>query len=162
MMLITNLKSDDKRLSVVVTKVYLMRWRIEEFYRFKKQQFKFEDLRVRSLKSIRNLDLFLTVAIGYLATMSEKHKDRMTAMQVIEVSKRIYRDLCSTHLLTVCLRYLQNASRASRIFCGKPLKRFNYACLKTKALGLLEKMGKLKKGIIVDILAKYCYIDSIK
>ena len=46
MMLITNLKSDDKRLGVAVTKVYLMRWKIEEFYGFKKHQFDFEGFRV--------------------------------------------------------------------------------------------------------------------
>ena len=59
--LTTNLKSDDKRLGVVVVKVYLTRWRIEEFYRFKKQQFGFENMRVHPLKSIRNLDLSLTI-----------------------------------------------------------------------------------------------------
>lgn len=64
MLLITNLRIDDKQLSVAVVKVYLMRWRTEEFYRFKKQQFGFENLRVRSLNSIRNLDLLLTVAMG--------------------------------------------------------------------------------------------------
>ena len=36
MLLITNLKSDDPRLAVTVTKVYLLHWRIEEFYGFKK------------------------------------------------------------------------------------------------------------------------------
>lgn len=46
MMLITKLKSDDKRLSVAVVKVYLMRWKIAEYYRFKKQQFNLEDMRV--------------------------------------------------------------------------------------------------------------------
>lgn len=90
MMLITNLKSDDKRLSVTVTKVYLMRWRIEEFFRFKKVQFDFEDLRVRSLQSIRTLDLLLTIAIGYIGIISEKHEERLTVMQVIKESKRIY------------------------------------------------------------------------
>ncbi len=30
MLLITNLKIDDKRLGVAVVKVYLMRWRIDE------------------------------------------------------------------------------------------------------------------------------------
>jgi len=45
-------------------KVYLMRWRIEKFYRFKKQQFGVENLRVGSLKSIRNLELLLTVEVG--------------------------------------------------------------------------------------------------
>ncbi|KGG81380.1 hypothetical protein Y919_01125 [Caloranaerobacter azorensis H53214] len=31
MMLITNMKSDDKRIAVTITKVYLLRWRIEEY-----------------------------------------------------------------------------------------------------------------------------------
>ncbi|MCL2014025.1 MAG: transposase [Oscillospiraceae bacterium] len=90
LMLITNLKSDDKRLAVVVTKVYLMRWRIEEFYGFKKQQFDFEDFRVRSLNSIRNLDLLLTIAIGYIGYMSEKNDERAIVTEVITISKRIY------------------------------------------------------------------------
>ena len=90
LLLITNLKSDDKRLAVTVTKVYLMRWRIEEFYGFKKQQFDFEDFRVRSLKSIRNLDLLLTIAIGYIGFISEKYDERRMVMEIICVSKRIY------------------------------------------------------------------------
>ena len=32
MMLITNLNSDDSRICVTVCKVYLMRWRIEEYF----------------------------------------------------------------------------------------------------------------------------------
>ena len=90
MLLITNLKSDDKRLGVAIVKVYLMRWRIEEYYRFKKQQFGYENLRVRSLNSIRNLDLLLTITIGYIGAISEKSDERVTVMQVIEYSKRIY------------------------------------------------------------------------
>ena len=90
MMLITNMKSDDNRLGVAVTKVYLMRWRIEEFYGLKKQQLDFEGFRVRSLKSIRNLDLMLTVAIGYIGIMGEKSDEQVTVMEVIVISKRIY------------------------------------------------------------------------
>lgn len=90
MLLISNLKSDDKRLSVAVVKVYLMRWRIEEFYRFKKNQFGFENLRVRSLVSIRNLDMFLTIAIGYIGYISEKSDERIFVTELIECSKRIY------------------------------------------------------------------------
>lgn len=90
MLLITNLKSNDRRLGVAVVKVYLMRWRIEEFYRFKKQQFGFENLRVRSLKSIRNLDLILTIAVGYIGFISEKADERIAIMQLVEQSKRIY------------------------------------------------------------------------
>jgi len=90
MLLITNLKSDDKRIAVTVVKVYLMRWRIEEFHRFKKQQFKFEGFRVRSLNAIRNLDLLLTIAVGYIGMMSERADDRRIVMELIHISKRIY------------------------------------------------------------------------
>lgn len=89
MMLITNLKSEDKRICIAVVKVYLMRWRIEEFYRFKKQQFGFENLRVRALKSIRNLDVLLTIAIGYIGLAGEKSEEKAIVIQLIEQSKRI-------------------------------------------------------------------------
>ena len=90
MLLITNLKSDDDRLAVTVTKVYLLRWKIEEFHGFKKQQFDFEDFRVRSLNSIRNLDLLLTIAIGYIGMMSERAHEKRMVMELIHISKRIY------------------------------------------------------------------------
>ena len=38
----------------------------------------------------RNLDLLLTIAIGYIAFISEKSDERVTVMQIIEYSKRIY------------------------------------------------------------------------
>lgn len=90
MMLLTNLKSDDKRLCTAVCKVYLMRWRIEEYFKFKKQGFDFENLRVQSLKAIRNLDLLLTVAIGYIAELSGKSENIKLRAEIIEVSKRLF------------------------------------------------------------------------
>jgi len=90
MMLITNLKSDDKRICTAVCKVYLMRWRIEEYFKFKKQSFDFENLRVQSLKSIRNLDLLLTIAIGYISEISGKSENIKLRAEIIEVSKRLF------------------------------------------------------------------------
>ena len=90
MLLITNLKSTDKRLCTAVCKVYLMRWRIEEYFKFKKQSFDFENLRVQSLKSIRNLDLLLTIAIGYIAELSEKSENIKLRAEIIAVSKRLF------------------------------------------------------------------------
>ncbi len=47
MLLLSNLKMQEKkRLCHIVAKVYLMRWRIEDYFKFKKQQFELEDLRV--------------------------------------------------------------------------------------------------------------------
>ena len=90
LMLLTSLKSDDNRLSVVITKVYLLRWRIEEFYGFKKQELGFEGFRVRSLQSIQNLDLLVTIAVGWIGLISEKADDRSMVMELIRLSRRIY------------------------------------------------------------------------
>jgi hypothetical protein len=90
LVLLTNLESDDTRLPVTITKVYLMRWRIEEYYKFKKQGFAFEKFLVRTLKSIRNLDLMLTIAIGYIGSLSEKIGESVEILEIIEASKRLY------------------------------------------------------------------------
>jgi hypothetical protein len=90
LLLLTNLDNHDPRLCVTIIKVYLMRWRIEEFYKFKKQGFGFEKFLVRSLKSIRNIDLLLTIAIGYIGTLSEKIDESVIVAEVIEASKRLY------------------------------------------------------------------------
>ncbi len=90
LMLLTSLKSDDSRLCVTVTKVYLMRWRIEEYYKFKKQGFGYEKFLVRSLQSIRNLDMLLSFAIGYIGILSERVEDSIEVMIIIQASKRLY------------------------------------------------------------------------
>jgi hypothetical protein len=90
LMLLTNLSNDDARLCITITKVYLMRWRIEEYYRFKKQGFGFEKFLVRSLGSIRNLDLLLSMAIGFIGTLSERIDDSIEVMEIVNASKRLY------------------------------------------------------------------------
>jgi hypothetical protein len=91
MLLLTNLNNDDPRLANTVAKVYLMRWRIEEYFRFKKQQYAFEDFRVRSLSSIRTLHRVVTLLAGLISMMSEKRDVSVFVMELIAVSRRIYR-----------------------------------------------------------------------
>lgn len=67
-----------------------MRWRIEEYFKFKKQDFDFENLRVQSLKSIRNLDLLLTIVIGYVTKLSGKLENVRLRAEIIEFSKRLF------------------------------------------------------------------------
>ena len=90
MLLLTNLKSEDTRLANTITKVYLMRWRIEEYFRFKKQQYAWEGFRVRSLNAIRTLHRILTLLAGLIGTLSEKRDESLFVMELIAVSKRIY------------------------------------------------------------------------
>ena len=91
MLLLTNLDlSEKKKLCMIATKVYLMRWRIEEYFKFKKQQFELEDLRVMSLQSIRNLNLFATLVTGYIGIMSCEKDDTIFMLKLKECSKRIF------------------------------------------------------------------------
>lgn len=91
MLLLTNLDvSEKKKLCMIAAKVYLMRWRIEEYFKFKKQQFELEDLRVISLQSIRNLNLFATLVTGYIGMMSCEKEDTIFMLELKECSKRIF------------------------------------------------------------------------
>ena len=91
MLLLTNLDlSEKEKLCMIATKVYLMRWRIEEYFKFKKQQFELEDLRVMSLQSIRNLNLFATLVTGYIGIMSCEKDDTIFMLELKECSKRIF------------------------------------------------------------------------
>lgn len=72
MMLVTNKSIQSKEDVIKVAKLYFSRWRIEEYFRAKKQIFDFENFRVRSLTSINALNFHITVAMAFLAQMTRK------------------------------------------------------------------------------------------
>ena len=74
MMLVTNKQIRSKKDVIEAAKTYFYRWRIEEYFRAKKQIFDFENFRVRSLKAINALNFFITVAMTFLTIMSMKRK----------------------------------------------------------------------------------------
>ena len=61
MMLATNKEIKSKDDVIKVAKTYFSRWRIEEYFRCKKQMFQFENFRVRKLKAINALNFFITL-----------------------------------------------------------------------------------------------------
>ena len=79
MYLLTNCRSRNE-LHTVIAKMYLLRWRIEDHFRFKKQQFGFEDFRVRSLTAIRTLHQLVTILTGYLGLLSNEKDSVMTCI----------------------------------------------------------------------------------
>ncbi|SDF60976.1 Transposase DDE domain-containing protein, partial [Halanaerobium congolense] len=90
MLLISNLKPESKKLTEVILRVYIKRWKVEEYFRFKKQQFDLENIRVRSLNSIRTMDLILTILIGFIAMLSEKRNTTKLSLWISKLAKRIY------------------------------------------------------------------------
>jgi len=73
MMLATNQPINNKDDVIRVARSYFSRWRIEEYFRAKKQGFNFEDFRVRSLAAINHLNVILSLCIAFLAHISLKH-----------------------------------------------------------------------------------------
>ena len=65
MKLLTNIKSTEKEDVIKIVRLYLSRWRIEEYFRGKKQEYDFENMRVRTLKVMNNLNMMLTIHLGY-------------------------------------------------------------------------------------------------
>ena len=100
MLLITNVFDDDNAICMTIVKCYLLRWKIEEFYRFKKQTFNFEDIRVMSLKAMNNLNLLLNILIGFLSMKSTESQDKPIIVSLINQVKRIYE--AKNVLYTIC------------------------------------------------------------
>lgn len=71
MVLATNLNTDTKAQLIAAMRHYFSRWRIEEYFRCKKQMFSFENFRVRSLTAINSLNFFLSACMLFLATLRE-------------------------------------------------------------------------------------------
>ena len=89
MMLASNIPIKSKEDVIKIARCYLDRWRIEEYFKFKKQEYNFENFRVRTLKSINNLNKMLTYAIGLIALLSEKIGKSEFVNKIIKESKSL-------------------------------------------------------------------------
>lgn len=89
MMLASNIPIKSKEDVIKIARCYLDRWRIEEYFKFKKQEYKFENFRVRTLKAINNLNMMLTYTIGLIAILSEKINKREFVNVIIKESKSL-------------------------------------------------------------------------
>lgn len=91
MMLVTNKKISSKEDVLHIAKAYFSRWRIEEYFRSKKQLFRFEDFRVRSLRSINALNFYLTLVMAYLTHISRKTETNMLKATIFEKARSLKR-----------------------------------------------------------------------
>jgi len=86
MVLATNLSTDTKNLAIAAMRHYFSRWRIEEYFRCKKQMFDFENFRVRSLTAINSLNFFLSACMLFLATIRETSDRNMLFRICVEAA----------------------------------------------------------------------------
>ena len=84
MMLATNKKIKSKEDVVNIALTYFSRWRIEEYFRCKKQMFQFENFRVRKLAAINALNFYITLCMAFLAHMSMKSETHALKAAIIQ------------------------------------------------------------------------------
>lgn len=89
LILLTNREIHSKKDLIKVVRLYFSRWRIEEYFRAKKQEYDLENIRVRSLKSINNVNKILTIFMGYIGMLSDKIDKKLLTIKIIERSQSL-------------------------------------------------------------------------
>ena len=89
MKLLTNINIKDKADVIKVVRLYLSRWRIEEHFRGKKQEYDFENIRVRTLESMNTLNMMLTIHLGHIAILADKIDKKLLTIKILYASKSL-------------------------------------------------------------------------
>lgn len=89
MKLLINIEIKEKEDVIKVVRLYLSRWRIEEHFRGKKQEYDFENMRVRTLESMNNLNMMLTIHLGHIAILADNMNKKLLTIKIIYASKSL-------------------------------------------------------------------------
>jgi hypothetical protein len=74
-----------------IAQIYLTRWKIEETFRFIKQSYKLEDIRVMKYQRLKNLVVLVTAAAYFAATfLGQKMKLRILCEKLLIISQRFF------------------------------------------------------------------------
>lgn len=93
MMLLTNLKitARDSQSLWWIVQIYLTRWKIEETFRFVKQSYNLEDIRVMKYQRLKNLVILVTAAAYFAATfLGQQLKLRILCEKLLVISQRFF------------------------------------------------------------------------
>ena len=80
----TNKEIRSKEDVIKVARTYFPRWKIEEYFRCKKQVFQFESFRVRKLRAINALNFYITLCMAFLAHISMKSETNALKVSIIQ------------------------------------------------------------------------------
>jgi len=92
LMLLTNISAarDSSTLWWIV-EIYLTRWKIQETFRFVKQSYNLEDIRVLKYQRLKNLVVLVTAAAYFAATfLGQKMKLRILCEKLLVISQRFF------------------------------------------------------------------------
>ncbi len=132
MMLATNKEITSKEDVIKVAKTYFSRWRIEEYFRCKKQMFRFENFRVRKLAAINALNFYITLCMAFLAHISMKPETNALKVSIIQkadpVKEKVH--FCYYRLAKGISGILSYAKEGVRLWFRTKRPSYRQLCLK--------------------------------
>ena len=132
MMLATNKEIKSKEEVIKVAKTYFSRWRIEEYFRCKKQMFQLENFRVRKLAAINALNFYITLCMAFLAHISMKPETNALKVSIIQTADPIKEKVhfCYYRLAKGISGILSYAKEGVRLWFRTKRPAYRQLCLK--------------------------------
>lgn len=94
MMLVTNRPIRSKEDVLETARLYFSRWRIEEYFRSKKNVFNFENFRVRKLKAINALNFYISACMAFLGRITMKKPTNSLHCAILDAADPIRKNVC--------------------------------------------------------------------
>ena len=135
MMLATNKEIKSKDDVIRVARIYFSRWKIEEYFRCKKQMFRFENFRVRNLAAINALNFYITLCMAFLAMISTESESNALKVSIIKsanpVKEKVF--FCYYRLAKGISGILSYAKEGVRLWFRTKRPAYRQLCLKLAA-----------------------------
>lgn len=135
MMLATNKEIKSKDDVIKIAKLYFSRWKIEEYFRCKKQMFQFENFRVRKLKAINALNFHITLCMAFLNQISLKSETNTLKVAIIQTADPVKEKIafCYYRLAKGISGILSYAKEGIRLWFRTKRPAYRQLCLKLVA-----------------------------
>lgn len=132
MMLATNKEIKSKDDVIAVAKLYFSRWKIEEYFRCKKQMFQFESFRVRKLKAINALNFYITLCMAFLNQIFLKPETNALKVAIIRTADPVKEKVtfCYYRLAKGISGILSYAKEGVRLWFRTKRPAYRQLCLK--------------------------------
>ena len=135
MMLATNKEIKSKDDVIRVARIYFSRWKIEEYFRCKKQMFQFENFRVRKLKAINALNFYITLCLAFLGHISMESETNALKVSIIKTADPLKEKVffCYYRLAKGISGILSYAKEGVRLWFRTKRPAYRQLCLKLVA-----------------------------
>ena len=131
MMLVTNKEIRSREDVIKVAMTCFSRWRIEEYFRCKKQMFQFENFRVRKLIAINAFNFYITLCMAFLAHISMKSESNALKISILQkadpVKEKVH--FCYYRLAKGVSGILSYAKEGIRLWFRTKRPAFRQLCL---------------------------------